>query len=116
MIFPEATSVPKPLQKPHPPIWVAARAPITYDYAVKTSNIMSRLLTRPMSGSRPTSEDCRRLSCRVRPDRSSAMRHTCACHNKDDWMVPIEAARRQLAQFENLFKNAGGVENGFRDD
>ena len=43
----------------------------------------------------------------------SAMRHTCVYDNKDDWMVPIEAARRQLAQFENLFKNAGGVENGF---
>ena len=33
--FPTATSVPKPLQAPHPPIWVAARAPITYDYAVE---------------------------------------------------------------------------------
>ena len=33
--FPTATSVPKPLQQPHPPIWVAARAPITYDFAVK---------------------------------------------------------------------------------
>ena len=33
--FPRATSVPKPLQKPHPPIWAAARAPVTYDFAVK---------------------------------------------------------------------------------
>ena len=27
--FPTSTSVPKPLQQPHPPLWVAARAPIT---------------------------------------------------------------------------------------
>ena len=43
----------------------------------------------------------------------SAMRHTCVYDDKKDWMVPVEAARRQLAQFENLFKNAGGVTNGF---
>ncbi|MEM7196637.1 MAG: LLM class flavin-dependent oxidoreductase, partial [Pseudomonadota bacterium] len=33
--FPTATSCPKPLQTPHPPIWVAARSPITFDYAIK---------------------------------------------------------------------------------
>jgi flavin-dependent trigonelline monooxygenase, oxygenase component len=32
--FPKSTSSPKPLQKPHPPIWVAARDPNTHDYAV----------------------------------------------------------------------------------
>jgi len=41
------------------------------------------------------------------------MRHTCVYDDKKDRMVPIEAAQRQLAQFENLFKNAGGVNNGF---
>ena len=30
--FPTSTSVPKPIQTPHPPIWMAARSPITYDY------------------------------------------------------------------------------------
>ena len=36
------------------------------------------------------------------------------CHDKkEDWMMPVRAATRQLAQFENLYKNAGGVENGF---
>ena len=48
--FPTATSVPKPLQQPGPPIWVAARAPITFDYAVKNGyNIMSWPLTRPFA-------------------------------------------------------------------
>src|SRR5690606_17925690 len=46
--FPKATSVPKPLQK-EVPIWVAARAPMTYDYAVKHGcNIQSWPLTRGM--------------------------------------------------------------------
>ena len=40
--FPTSTSVPKPVQKPHPPFWVAARSPITYDYAVKNGcNVLS---------------------------------------------------------------------------
>ena len=41
--FPLATSVPKPLQQPHPPIWAAARAPITYDFAVQSGKAMHRL-------------------------------------------------------------------------
>ena len=72
--FPTSTSVPKPVQKPHPPFWVAARSPITYDNAVKNG--------------------CNVLSA-------------------DGWMVPVEAAQRQMSQFENLFKNLGDVENGF---
>jgi len=32
--FPSTTSSPKPLQKPHPPIWVAARDPASHDFAV----------------------------------------------------------------------------------
>mgnify|MGYP006195376473 CR=1 FL=1 len=47
--FPTSTSVPKPVQA-QVPVWIAARAPITYDYAVKHGcNIMSWPLTREMS-------------------------------------------------------------------
>ena len=48
--FPTSTSVPKPLQKPHPPLWVAARSPITYDYAIKNDcNVLCWPFTRPFS-------------------------------------------------------------------
>ncbi|GAA0479235.1 MULTISPECIES: LLM class flavin-dependent oxidoreductase [Tatumella] len=33
--FPATTSSPKPVQTPHPPIWVAARDPNSHDFAVK---------------------------------------------------------------------------------
>jgi alkanesulfonate monooxygenase SsuD/methylene tetrahydromethanopterin reductase-like flavin-dependent oxidoreductase (luciferase family) len=115
--FPAATSVPKPLQQPHPPIWVAARAPVTYDYAVKNGcNILSWPLTRPMT---EVETYLGRLQAALDANPGcprpvfSAMRHTCVYDRKEDWMVPVEAAMRQLSQFENLFKNAGGVENGF---
>ena len=46
--FPRATSVPKPLQTPHPPIWVAARDPDTFAWAMASgANIMATPLSRP---------------------------------------------------------------------
>ena len=42
------TSVPKPVQTPHPPLWIAARDPNTFDFAAKNGcNIMSTPLQRP---------------------------------------------------------------------
>ena len=35
--FPKTTSAPKPLQQPHPPIWIAARDPNSHDFAVPTA-------------------------------------------------------------------------------
>lgn len=32
--FPVSTSVPRPVQKPNPPMWIAARSPETHDFAV----------------------------------------------------------------------------------
>ncbi|WP_297768671.1 LLM class flavin-dependent oxidoreductase [uncultured Roseovarius sp.] len=47
--FPSSTSCPKPLQT-EVPIWVAARSPITFDYAIAHDcNIMSWPLTQPFS-------------------------------------------------------------------
>lgn len=39
--FPMSTSVPKPLQQPNPPVWIAARDPNTHDFAIANGcNIM----------------------------------------------------------------------------
>ncbi len=39
--FPTSTSVPKPVQQPNPPMWVAARDPASHDFAVGTGcNVM----------------------------------------------------------------------------
>src|SRR5580698_6159162 len=46
--FPRATSVPKPLQQPHPPVWVAARDPDTFAWAMASgAHIMATPLSRP---------------------------------------------------------------------
>lgn len=114
--FPTATSCPKPLQE-DVPVWVAARSPITYDYAVKQGcNVMSWPLTRGMDEAQAYMD---RLNAAVaaNPGKKrpvmAMMRHTAVYDRKEDWMKPVRAAQRQLAQFENLFKNLGDVTNGF---
>ncbi len=114
--FPASTSCPKPVQE-EVPVWVAARAPITYDYAVKHGcNIQSWPLTRDMGEAQAYMD---RLNEAVANNPGSKrpvmamMRHTALYDRKEDWMVPGRAAQRQLSQFENLFKNMGDVANGF---
>lgn len=114
--FPASTSVPKPVQA-KVPVWVAARAPITYDYAVKHGcNIQSWPLTRDM-GEAQLYMDRMAEALANNPGKKrpvmAMMRHTALYDRKEDWMVPVRAAQRQLSQFENLFKNMGDVENGF---
>ena len=115
--FPLATSVPKPVQQPHPPIWIAARSPITYDFAVKHGcNILSWPLTRPMSEAEAykgrLDEALKANPGKKRPV-FAMMRHTCVYADKKNWEMPVRAAQRQLSQFENLFKNLGDVQEGF---
>ena len=115
--FPLSTSVPKPLQNPHPPIWVAARSPMTFDFAIKNDcNIMSWPLTRPMSEAelyKSQLDEAIRKNPECKPPIFAMMRHACVYDHTDSWEVPVKAAQRQLGQFENLFKNLGDVCNGF---
>ncbi|MCB2129063.1 MAG: LLM class flavin-dependent oxidoreductase [Rhodobacteraceae bacterium] len=114
--FPVSTSVPKPVQK-EVPVWVAARAPITFDYAVREGcNIMSWPLTRGMDEVQTYMQrlgDAMAAHPGARRPVMAMMRHTALYDRKDDWMVPVRAAQRQLGQFENLFKNLGDVKDGF---
>ena len=114
--FPKATSVPKPLQK-DVPVWIAARAPISYDFAVKNNcNIMAWPLTRPMSEAEAYMQrlqDALEAHPGARRPVMAMMRHTAVYEKPEDRDVPMAAARRQLGQFENLFKNLDDVVNGF---
>ena len=115
--FPTSTSVPKPVQQPHPPIWVAARAPITYDYAVKHGyNIMSWPLTRPFSEAelyKQRLDEAMAANPDVKRPTFAMMRHSAVYAKVEDGYKPVQALQRTLGQFENLFKNLGDVVNGF---
>ena len=118
--FPSATSVPKPLQQPHPPIWIAARAPVTYDYAIKNNcNIMSWAFTRPFSEVETYMERFE-TALRHSPGTSrtifATMRYTAVVEKLRQIDEAITSVHRQLGQFENLYRNLGGVANGFPEE
>ena len=115
--FPTSTSVPKPVQTPHPPIWVAARSPITFDYAVKNGfKIMSWPLTRPFSEAelykQQLDESVERNPGCSHPT-FAMMRHTALYDTSTGRDAAIAALQGVLGQFENLFRNLGDVVNGF---
>ena len=115
--FPVATSVPKPLQKPHPPIWMSARAPITFNYAVENNyNIMSWPLTRPFAEAQlyktRLDDALTQYPHKTKPT-FAIMRHTAVYDAPDQWEYPVQSIQKVLGQFENVFRNIGGVVNGF---
>jgi alkanesulfonate monooxygenase SsuD/methylene tetrahydromethanopterin reductase-like flavin-dependent oxidoreductase (luciferase family) len=115
--FPTATSVPKPVQKPHPPIWVAARDVDTFDWAIKQgAHIQSTPLSRPNAeveilGSR--FKEALAANPGVKRPRFLMLRRTCVYENPKDAAVPVNASIEYGRHFENLFKNIGTVRNGF---
>lgn len=115
--FPSATACPKPVQRPHPPIWVAARDPGTYDWAVENGcNIMSWALTRPFAEVETYMERFESALAKnpgaERP-RFMTMRHAGIYEKPGDSDVFIEAVQRQGRQFENLFRMLSPVIDGF---
>ncbi|NKB77400.1 MAG: LLM class flavin-dependent oxidoreductase [Gammaproteobacteria bacterium] len=115
--FPTSTSVPKPVQKPHPPIWVAARSPLTFDYAIRNNcNIMSWPLTRPFSEAElykaQLDESLAKHSGSAKPT-FAMMRHTAVYEDQISRDACISSLQGCLGQFENLFRNLGDVDNGF---
>jgi len=115
--FPTSTSVPKPVQKPHPPIWVAARSPITFDYALRNNcNVYSWPLTRPFAEAELYKQQLDE-SIAAHPDSAkpifAMMRHTALYDTQAGREHAIAAIQGVLGQFENLFRNLGDVQNGF---
>ena len=115
--FPSATSVPKPIQKPHPPIWVAARDVDTFDWAIKQgAHIQSTPLSRPNSEVEALGHRFREALTAnpgVPRPRFLMLRRTCVYKDASGWKAPVQASIEYGRHFENLFKNIGIVRNGF---
>ncbi len=115
--FPKSTSCPKPLQD-EVPMWVAARSPVTFDYAVANDcNIMCWPLTMPMS-------EAEKYKAQLDESIAKAggwngtfalMRHTAVYDNEADRSATMSAIRNVLGQFGNLMMKKGDVKNGFPD-
>lgn len=115
--FPATTSVPKPLQKPHPPIWIAARSPITFDYAVANDcNIICWPMTRSIDEARLYKTRLEESIAKTPGSRRpvfAMMRHTALYGNNAERDSAIKSLQTNMGLFENLFRNLGDVTNGF---
>jgi len=116
--FPKATSCPKPIQE-KVPMWVAARSPITFDFAVKNNfNIMTWPLTKPFSEAelyRSQLDEAIAAKDGQYDGRFVMMRHTSIYANNEDRQHAIDSVRTSLSQFGNLMMKKGDVQNGFPD-
>lgn len=116
--FPSSTSCPKPLQD-NVPIWVAARSPATFDYAVAHNhNIMSWPLTLPYSEAvayRDLLDEAIKKAGHNFTGRWAMMRHTSVYASDADRQASLDAVRGALSMFGNLMTQSGAVVNGFPD-
>ena len=115
--FPAATAVPKPVQRPHPPVWIAARSPATFDYAVEHDcHVMSWPLTLPMAEAEKYRDLRADAIQRLNPGYArtfAMMRHTAVYEREADRRAALDAVRGVLAQFGNLMTQQGEVIDGF---
>lgn len=115
--FPSVTAVPKPVQQPHPRLWVAARDPNTFDFAVKNG---CHIMSTPLQRSHEEVVDlCEKFEETVRNNpqvprpEHMMLRRACVYERADEWEVPVRATIEFGRNFENLFRNLGSVKNGF---
>ena len=113
--FPKATSCPKPVQD-NVPMWVAARSPATFDYAVANDcNVMCWPLTMPFSEAEKykTQLDESIAKAGGWAGTFALMRHTSVYDTEDDRTATLGAIRNALGKFGNLMMKKGDVVNGF---
>lgn len=114
---PLATSVPKPLQTPHPRIWVAARDPGTFDWAVGIgASILSTPLAAPAAEIAVLGEKFRKAVAdhpEVTRPRFMMQRRTCCYDRPEEAELAVRHSIDYGRSFENLFQNIGTVTNGF---
>ena len=115
--FPLSTSVPKPKQQPSPPIWIAARDPGTYDWAIQNgAHILSTPLSSPPAEVLSLGEKFRKAVAdhpEVPRPRFMMQRRTCVYDKPDGWETAVKHSMDYGRAFENLMQNIGNVREGF---
>jgi alkanesulfonate monooxygenase SsuD/methylene tetrahydromethanopterin reductase-like flavin-dependent oxidoreductase (luciferase family) len=118
---PTSTSVPKPVQQPSPPMWIAARDPDTHDFAV--ANGCNVMVTPLMKDDAEVVDLVRKFDNAVaqhpevsRPE-LMVLRHTFVHEDSDPdgWRVAAEAINRFYRTFDAWFRNSSTPVNGFLD-
>lgn len=115
--FPTSTCVPRPVQQPYPPLWVAARDPSSHDFAV--SHGCNVMVTPLWHGDDEVAalQDRFNEACAAHPEvarpQSLVLRHTYVGAGAGE----VEEACRDFSRYYNYFggwfRNERPVANGF---
>ncbi|MDH2328095.1 LLM class flavin-dependent oxidoreductase [Cereibacter sp. SYSU M97828] len=114
--FPKTTSAPMPVQKPHPPIWVAARDPNSHEFAVANGcNVQVTPLHLP-DEEVISLMDRFNAACEKHPDiprpKIMLLRHTYVADSEADAQRGAEEMNRFYNYFGAWFKNERPIEQG----
>lgn len=114
--FPATTSAPKPLQQPHPPIWVAARDPNSHEFAVaQDCNVQCTPLHNPFSEIESLmqrfNEACAKSPETPRP-RIMVLQHGYVAADRADADLAAEELNRFYAYFGAWFLNKRPIRQG----
>ncbi|HEU4806967.1 MAG TPA: LLM class flavin-dependent oxidoreductase [Homoserinimonas sp.] len=117
--FPTSTSVPKPVQQPNPPMWIAARDPASHDFAV--ANGCNVMVTPLMKGDEEVEDLVNKFETAIsnhpdvdRPE-LMVLRHTFV-HSEDEpdgWRAAADAINRYYRSFDAWFGNKATPVDGF---
>lgn len=115
--LPRVTALPKPVQQPHPPIWVACRGPETFRWAMENGlEIMCTPLSKPFEEvadlARKYRETLASMPAIARP-RLLVLRRTCVYERPEQWREIAETEYGYSRRFAGLFQTSGNVTEGF---
>lgn len=117
--FPCTTSAPKPLQQPHPPIWVAARDPNSHAFAIENGcNVQVTPLWQgdeEVESLMQTFNDACALHPQISRPKIMLLRHTFVGENEDEVQRAAQDISRFYCHFGAWFKNERNVSQGTID-
>lgn len=115
--FGPATAVPKPLQQPYPPIWVAARSPDTIEWALRRGyNLLTTPWRDPFSRIQKHHEQVMQIAAAVgvsRPPTLAVSRMTYVGETDGDALEAMADIQVSHRIFTRLFRNQANVKGGF---
>lgn len=115
--FGPATAVPKPIQRPHPPIWVAARNPDTIRWAAQQGyNLLSTPWREPFARVATLYRQVHDVVDEVRPERRpkfAVSRMTFVGETDGEALEAMQVVTVSHRMFMGLFRNFATVKGGF---
>ena len=115
--FAPLTITPRPLQAPHPPIWIAALAPVAiYHSVMKGYHVMTTPLRDPFEAAKAQAEGFFKAVEELGPAgagrRLSMLRMLYIARDDDDTRDKLEIAHENHRRFCNVFDTSGQVTGG----